>query len=145
MTTNIESAKQYGIKSKYLSSSELKKHFPYLNFSESDEAIYEMDNSGYISPRRLVDAQIQNARQNGCQILFETVNEVKRCVQNGNYIMCVTTDSGRQIFAKKVLLATGAFTSFRNLLPNQLNLDVSLCPVTVAKVQINEAEYQKIR
>jgi glycine/D-amino acid oxidase-like deaminating enzyme len=87
MTTNIESAKQYGIKSKYLSSSELKKHFPYLNFSESDEAIYEMDNSGYISPRRLVDAQIQNARQNGCQILFETVNEVKRCVQNGNYIM----------------------------------------------------------
>jgi hypothetical protein len=55
----------------------MKKHFPYLNFSESDEAIYEMDNSGYISPRRLVDAQIQNARQNGCHIFINTY-EIKR-------------------------------------------------------------------
>ncbi|CAC5388001.1 unnamed protein product [Mytilus coruscus] len=144
MRTNKECAKSQGINTKLWSSKELKEHFPYLNFSESDEAIYENDNSGYISPRRLIEAQITIAKRQGCHVIEAVANEVERCVIDGEYLMCVSTESGQKIYAKKVLLATGAFTSFRKLLPKYVNIDVSLRPITVARIEISLDDYKKI-
>ena len=40
--------------------------------------------------------------------------------------MNITCKSGHVIHAKKVLLATGAFTGFRDLLPNGITPDIQL-------------------
>ena len=124
---------------------DFKDKFPFLNISTSDVAVYEYQNAGYVSPRNLVRAQIKQAKLQGCSFIPEVVNDVTRVVHSGGYCMRVTTDKFTEILAKKVLLATGAFTEFRNLLPKGLYLNVGLCPLTVAKVEISESDYRKIR
>jgi glycine/D-amino acid oxidase-like deaminating enzyme len=70
---------------------------------------------------------------NGGRVVQDVACDVSRIVLNGEYYMRVSTETKVQILAKKVLVATGAFTGFRNLLPNNLELDVGLLPLTVAK------------
>lgn len=133
------------INAKYLRNNDLAGHFPFLNFSENDAAIYEENNSGYIRPMRLIEAHISLAKQNGCETIKEVARSVKKSVLDGRNVMCVTMDSGRQIFAEKVLLSTGAFTAFRDLLPVQLKVDVRLFPLTYARVEISIEDHEKIR
>lgn len=145
MFENRKYVNEFKINVKFLGNNDLVRHFPFLNFSKNDEAIYEEKSSGYISPRRLIEAHKYLAKQNGCDIIDEVVRDVKRLVVKGKYVMRVTTDCGRQIYADKVLLSTGAFTAFKDLLPSLLKVDVSLFPITVARVEISTADYEKIR
>lgn len=141
----IKCDEDFKIISRHLDHSELEKQFPFLNFSKFDEAIYEENSSGYISPRRLIAAHRTLAKRNGCDFIDDIAKDVNRLVIDGQYIMCVTTDCGRLIHANKVLLATGAFTSFRSLLPDHLVLNVELAPITVARVEIDEEDFKKIQ
>ncbi|CAC5388000.1 unnamed protein product [Mytilus coruscus] len=128
----------------YLTNAALKDKFPFLHVSISDDAVYEFKDAGNISPRSLISAQITKAMSQGCHLLPEVANCVRRIERNGEYVMCISTEAS-QILAKKVLLATGAFTGFRELLPDELQLDVNLCPLTVAKVEIPESDVERIR
>jgi len=58
--------------------------------------------------------------------------------------MHVTTDSGREVQCRKVLLASGAYTDFRSLLPN-IKVDQTLCPLTVALAEISESDALKMK
>lgn len=133
------------INSKYLTNEKFRDKFPYLNVSKSDEAVLECNNAGYISPRRLIQAQLKQAKNEGCHVINEIVNDVIRIEKDGEYCMRITTDTQKLIFARKVLLTTGAFTGFRNLLPSGLQLNTILHPLTVAKVEISEESFKKIR
>ncbi|XP_063432965.1 uncharacterized protein LOC134715037 [Mytilus trossulus] len=128
----------------YLTNAALKEKFPFLHVSLSDDAVYEFKDAGNISPRSLIRAQITKATAQGCTLVTEVVNRVRRIERNGEYIMCISTDASH-ILAKKVLLATGAFTAFRELLPDELQLYVNLCPLTVAKVELSESDLGRIR
>ena len=129
-----------------LSSGGLKSKFPFLNFDSADRAEYEFEKAGYISPRRLVAAQLKVAQQNGCDFIPEVVSKVTRGVNTDNsYCMKVVTENGKTVMAKKVLLATGAFTTFRDLFGENIQPDVELAPLTVAKVEISKAEADRIK
>lgn len=136
--------KSHKLDTTFLTYKSFKEKFPYLNISESDGAVHEFKNAGYISPRNMVSAQIKQMKSNGGTHIAEVVNAVTRAVNDGIYLMCATTHTNKQIWAKKILLTTGAFTGFRNLLPSGLQLDVDLRPLTVAKVEISEADFRKI-
>lgn len=132
-----------------LSGAEVRSQFPFLSIPNSDEAVFESHFAGYICPRRLVKAQIAIAKKNGCQHIQEVVRSVTRVVVNTNTdaesVMEVTTDSGRRILARKVLVATGAFTAFRNLLGVEVLPDTKLFPLAVTKLEISEEDAQKIK
>ena len=69
---------------------------------------------GHINPRVLHKAQQKIAKSRGCQIIDDVVNSIHQ-ESPGHQVL--HTDSGKQISAKKMLLATGAFTECRKLLP----------------------------
>lgn len=143
--SNVESVvKEHKLKAKRLTFSEMKRKFPYLNIAENDCGFLETLDAGYISPRKLVKAQITVALKNECCYIPEVASNVRRVVKNGEYTMVVKTES-TTIIAKKVLIATGAFTSFRNILPDGIQLDLSLCPIAVAKVEISASDYENLR
>ena len=55
----------------------------------------------------------------------------------------ITTDTGKQFRAKRVLLATGAFTHCRKLLSGNLRPKLDLLPISVIKVHVNPCEFIK--
>ena len=92
---------------------QIKLKYPYLNVPLDADAII-VKQAGCINPRVLLKAQQQIAMNHGCQIIADIVDSI-HLEPSGHHI--VNTDSGKQISTKKVLLATGAFTECRNLLP----------------------------
>jgi len=133
------------IESKFFNYEDMKKTFPFFSLSDEDIGIYEYKNAGHISPRKLIDAQLSIASRNGCQIYHSIVSGVKRVSgASGNYYMEVKTESGQTYSAKKVLLTTGAFTSFNKLLGTEVVPDMRPCPLTVAKVEISDRDAAKL-
>ncbi|WAQ99396.1 hypothetical protein MAR_023769 [Mya arenaria] len=123
---------------------ELAAKFPYLRLSANDAGVYEERNAGYISPRRLVSAQQAAAKKQGCRIIHDVVEKVSRVVKNGEYVMRVETNGGTVVESRKVLLAAGAYTDFRQLLPG-FRLNQLLCPLTVALAEISEQDAAILR
>lgn len=66
------------INAQVLSGADVRSQFPFLSISNRDEAVFESHFAGYISPRRLVKAQIAIAKKNGCQHIQEVVRSVTR-------------------------------------------------------------------
>lgn len=144
MMDNEKVSKEQQLESKILSYETLKTKFPLLNFSDIDYGIYEVK-AGHISARNLVNAQIKLAKSKGCACIHEIVENVTQMEKDGNSNMCVLTESGKQVLTRKVLLATGAFTAFRNLLPVDHELDVGLCPLTTAMIEVTADDFTNMR
>ena len=43
--------------------------FPYLNLTENLYGYFQPDKSGYINPRKLIEAQLKIAEANGCHLI----------------------------------------------------------------------------
>ncbi|XP_063409870.1 N-methyl-L-tryptophan oxidase-like [Mytilus trossulus] len=144
MIDNERVSKEQQLESEILSYETLKTKFPLLNFSDKDHGLYEVK-AGHISARHLVSAQIKLAKSKGCTYINEIVENVTEMEKDGNSIMNAITESGKQVLCKKVLLATGAFTAFRNLLPVDKELDVGLCPLTTAMIEVTADNFTNMR
>jgi len=59
---------------------QLGEKFPYFNTNTDDLAVYEPQNAGHISPRKLVQAQKTIAQKQGCTVINDIVKDVKRVV-----------------------------------------------------------------
>ena len=93
----------------------------------------------------MVQAQKTVAQTQGCTVIEDVISKISRSVDSrGKYVMNVETESGKRIGSKSVLMATGAFTALRNLLPG-LHLDLELDPTAVVLVEINEIVAEKLR
>ena len=149
ITALKEVVQKDGIQAETLSGTEVCSKFPFLSIPNMDEAVFESHFAGYISPRRLIKAQITIAKKNGCQHIQEVVRSVSRVLHNDSnkceVVMEVVTDSGRKVLAKKVLLCTGAFTAFRKLLGTEVSPDTKLFPLAVTKLEISEEDAVKIK
>jgi glycine/D-amino acid oxidase-like deaminating enzyme len=146
LTAVKDVVKKDRIEAKVFSGIEACSRFPFLSIPEDDEVVFESKMAGYISPRRFVNAQIIIAKKNGCQHVQEVAHSISRVIHGDtNMVMEVTTDSGKKILAKKVLVATGAFTAFRNLLGNGVSPDTKLYPLAVTKLEISEEDAKKIK
>ncbi|CAB9525527.1 FAD dependent oxidoreductase [Seminavis robusta] len=98
---------------------QLTERFPYLHFPDGCEGILEPKNAGYISARGLVDAQCQRAQELGVDLINRVVERIRPKDEHFE-LRCSNGDV--TIHAKKVLVATGAFTNYRDLVPAQLDL-----------------------
>ena len=105
----------------FLKEEDVKIKFPYLKLPRGTVAV-SVKNAGHINPRILVKAQQLIARNHGCNILDDIVDSIENKTFSS---VIVRTGSGKTIDAKKVLLATGAFTECRNLLPEGVRPDMT--------------------
>ena len=147
ITALKEVVQKDGIQAETLSGTEVCSKFPFLSIPNMDESVFESHFAGYISPRRLIKAQITIAKKNGCQHIQEAVRSVSRVLHDDSnkVVMEVVTDSGRKVLAKKVLLCTGAFTAFRKLIGTEVSPDTKLFPLAVTKLEISEEDAVKIK
>ncbi|XP_061171965.1 uncharacterized protein LOC133181490 [Saccostrea echinata] len=119
-----------------LAAKELNDKFPYLTFADNDEGIMEKSRAGYINPRKMVMAQIVVAVNQGCDVIRDIVLNIEKL--QGVYKL--TTERGKIIWTKKVLLATNAFTGMHQLLKNPVSYKAMPQTVTLAAVSENTAK-----
>lgn len=123
----------------------LNQRFPYLNLTTDSNGILETRNAGYINPRNIVEAQQIMATKQGCTIIDDVVRRVTRTVHSdGSYIMLVETERGQNVQTRKVLLATGAFTTFNDLLAGNKPEQI-ITPLSVSFVEVEEKDHQLLR
>ena len=110
-----------------------------MTIPEGHTAWFEPAPSGYINPRQMIQAQLTIAQNQGCDIIRQTVQSVKN-VGTHVEISCV---NGESYQTQKVLLATGAFTNFLDLLPRKVALRIKPETTILAQVPAAEAERMK--
>ena len=130
-----------------LTPAEARKRFPYMCFCEGDDMLYESKGAGVVNPRRFVVALQTAAHLEGCDIVREAVSDVATLTTHpgGATVMRVTTERGHTYYARKVLLATGAFTEFSDLLPRGVKPNWELVTHTVILAEISEKDLLKMR
>ncbi len=125
-------AERFGKKICILTNKDLKTRYPYLAVPSKAIGILLPHQGGHINPRIFVQAQQQIARNHGCHHLTDIVDSLHED-DSGRTVL--NTARGKQIVANKVLLATGAFTECRRLLPQGLRLAMRPTTETVLFVR----------
>ncbi|KAG8182835.1 hypothetical protein JTE90_000442 [Oedothorax gibbosus] len=123
----------------YHDENELRTKYPYLRMKNDECAILDENGAGYISPRKLVIAQKKVAKSQGCDVIE---NEVKEIISHS--IHEVKTVSKGTIHAKKILIATGAFTGFIHV-DDLKPIALERLRRTVALLHISKEEAEKLR
>ncbi|XP_023244154.1 uncharacterized protein LOC111642107 [Centruroides sculpturatus] len=124
-----------------------KQKFPFMNLREDEVALFDYTGAGYISARNLVAAQQEISRRQGCTIIRDVVSSIEEFNHsNDNIVLKITTDCGNIIEAQRVVICTGAFTNFRQLLPNYgiLSPDMEITEDSVALLEISEDEAERL-
>jgi glycine/D-amino acid oxidase-like deaminating enzyme len=156
--SNIESIRGLSVLQPLrLSDDDVKTRFPYLAFCSRERppgvdgvrptAVLEAADAGYINPRLFCVAQQTVASRGGCHVIRDTVSDVvEERDGNGEVLMMrATTEGGLTIRARKVLLATGAFTDFRRLLPPGVNLRLQRRTQSVLFAQLTPTDVERLR
>jgi sarcosine oxidase len=107
-----------------------------LQFPEGYDIFIEGAPSGYINPRDMIRAQLVVAAEAGAEIVRETAVSG----QNHNTHVQIITKEGGRYRAKKVLLATGAYTNCFELLERKLALRVKSETIILGRVADAEGE-----
>jgi sarcosine oxidase len=107
-----------------------------LRFPPGLIVLHERGGAGFIDSRKLVAAQTTIAQQQGTVLIDETVQSL-RCLADH---VAIRTNSGREVSARKVVVAAGAYTTF--LLPR--SLDFFIKPRTIVMAQLSSAESQRL-
>jgi len=103
---------------------------PFLAVPDGAEGLFEGGRAGYISPRALVRAQTEVARQQGAVIIADQVTSLRPTAGGVE----VDTGRGGTLRAERVLVATGAFTDACGLLSVDLKLRVLGRTVVLAHI-----------
>ena len=130
---SVGTAERDGVPYELLSEPELRTFMPYFHILPKENGVYIEKNAGYVNIRELVDAHRKLASSAGCDIQDDIIKVITPAGDKDKYYH-LETDSGRVYYSKKVLLATGAFTFCRNLLPPDIVPDIILQPICVIKV-----------
>ncbi|CAL1281697.1 unnamed protein product [Larinioides sclopetarius] len=118
-----------------------KKRFPYLQMSDCDCRILDDNGAGYVSARRLVEAQKKVARLQGCEMIEDIVREVKDLREGVHQVI---TEKNGIIRAQRVLISAGAFTNYISLQPiGKVKMVVN--QETVAMLRLSEKESEILR
>eukprot|EP00057_Strongylocentrotus_purpuratus_P028839 XP_011683313.1 PREDICTED: peroxisomal sarcosine oxidase [Strongylocentrotus purpuratus] len=117
-----ETAGKLGVRHEIFNCQSFQAKFPYLRVNHDSECVWTAERAGHISPRKLVAAQQKIASSLGCHVIHEVVTSITDVTsQDGETVVRVLSENGREIFAKRVLLCTGAFTNFHSILPGDRN------------------------
>jgi glycine/D-amino acid oxidase-like deaminating enzyme len=117
---------------------QLREKLPHVEIGESVFGIFEGASAGLIQPRNLILAQLTAFRNFGGREIQEVVVDLQKV----NGVWTATTDSGAQYSSKKVLVSTGAFSNFFNLLPKKLKFQNKSEVVITA--ELSESDFKKL-
>lgn len=134
-----------GIILRRLTAEEFAARFPYMNNRQQHICEIEETKAGYISPRKLVEAEQKAAIQNGCRLIRDIADKVREVDGGQTTVLEVTTAGGHVIHADKVLLATGSYTGFRSLVGDVTLPSLYLHKQTVTLAEIGEDDAQRLR
>lgn len=118
---------------------DLKSISPRLAIAGEIFGIFESNLAGQINPRKLVTAQLKAFTELGGTEINDLVVEVSQI--NGGWI--IKTLSGQNYFAKKVLVAAGAFTNYFGLIPHPLKFENKSEVVIMGR--LSEDDYLQMR
>lgn len=108
----------------------LKGQFPFFSFPKEVLALYENSLAGWINPRLHVAAELRAASVGGARVVPVEVNELIE-QQGAVDILCA---DGTLLSAQKVIVACGAFSLAKGLLPQTLPMKVLARTVTFFEV-----------
>ncbi|MEZ4634047.1 MAG: FAD-dependent oxidoreductase [Caldilineaceae bacterium] len=135
----IENGHRFGAVFTEMDGDTLRRDFPFLHFPDDFVGVWETGQAGYVNPRSLVRAQLIAMQQAGGELLRETAVHVR---EDGD-AMAVTTDGGRTVLARKVLVAAGSFANNHNLLLGR-RLSMTVKKRTVTLAEVDEAERARL-
>lgn len=112
---------------------------PMLSFNQEVFGIFEPKLAGSINPRNLVAAQLKAFQKAG----GAEINQMVVDVSEVNNKWQAKTSAGNSYFAENILIATGAFSNYFNLIPRPLNMQNKSEVVILAK--LSEYDFQAMR
>ncbi len=112
--------------------------WPRIDFPATHAVAYEPGPAGYIRPKRLIAAQETLTTQFGGRLLTDTVVGVQALGDTDGY--SVVTAAGHRVRTPNVVLATGAFTNFNDLLETPVELELKTEVVVLGEVDAADAE-----
>ncbi|MEM6891482.1 MAG: FAD-dependent oxidoreductase [Pseudomonadota bacterium] len=114
-----------------LTSAEMRARYPFLAVPDDADGLVETGGAGYISPRRMVEAQIILAIAAG----LDCVRQPARAIHATSKGVDIKLWDGTSVSAEKVLLAAGAFTGPMSLSPRELGLTVYGRTVVLVRIE----------
>lgn len=130
-------SKQFKLNYKtYNNGMEITQDYKEFLFPEASQGLLESSPTGYINPRLLLAAQLDIFKHNGGTIYRETAITVSYTQNSFN----ITTNEGNTYTAAKVLVATGSFINYLNILPQPLQLQTKNEVILLAKVNEDNAK-----
>lgn len=123
-----------GVRAERVTQQGMQAKFPWFDFPDGTEGIFEASGAGHISPRRLVMAQAQLAERAGAERIDAAVASLREV---GGHVEINLAD-GTIVEAERVLCAAGGFSIQNGLLPQPLDLKVY--GRTVVFFEVSEAD-----
>ncbi|MES2273974.1 MAG: FAD-binding oxidoreductase [Chlamydiota bacterium] len=106
----------------------IKHRWPYLGIPQLSggvEGLFEDRMAGYLNPRKLVTAQLALFERTGGTLLRGTVTGVKKDIPSDLWQLSVLQNGElNKIYAKRVLIAAGAFVNHNEILPHGYKLEL---------------------
>lgn len=132
-------AKKFDLKYKfYQNADEIKNDFNDYHFPDESQGIFEADPSGLINPRLLLKAQLKIFEQYNGSIIRETVSSLEKTTEHFK----VNTFEGNQFIADNVLVTTGSFLNYLDILPKKLDLKTK--GEVIILIKVNETEAKRL-
>lgn len=119
---------------------DLQKSFPYLDFGSDYCAIFQKKNAGIFNPRLFQKAQITLAMKNGCKIFNEWVEKIEKLDKR----VKILSNLGNIFYAKKVIIATGSFTTCYDLVTKNLQSELEFRGNTIVLAQVSKQEAKRL-
>jgi len=133
-----------GFGSKMLQPEDVPVLFPFMQIPSASLACYEGpgQGAGYLSPRKLVQAQQKIAQDQGCVIVASLATDLVR-MEN---CWRIQLETGDHIYAEKIALCQGTYTGLtflaRDLLPP---LDLTFTAQTTALIEVDTEEADRLK
>lgn len=140
-------AEELGILVNTIDDQNLAANYPFMNFPSNCEGISETTDSGWVSARRQVDAQMAIAKKYGCKEILVPAKAVEPCdiiTLDGEEIsgFKVYGHDGSIVCSKKVLIATGSNCNL--LLPAHLQLDLHIRTAQTLKLKMTDIDTARL-
>ncbi|XP_033112508.1 peroxisomal sarcosine oxidase-like isoform X2 [Anneissia japonica] len=133
------------IQSTELSSQDINKKFPFLAIKEELSGLYSRENDGYINIRQQRLAHQGLAKCQGCKIISDIVESIQDTPCGREMHLLLTTKTSIKIHSKRVLLTTGCFTGFNNLLPTKLVPDMLATTDRVLLLEMSSNDVERLK
>ena len=108
--------------------------FPF-QFPADYSVVFEAAPSGYLNPRKMVQAQVAVAQKLGAEVVAGLVTQVTDRETHVDIVL----DDGRVISAEKILIATGAFANCFDLLKQKLAIKAETLTSVLCEVSAETA------